>query len=122
MTRYLKELAELFTKHKIKVHFLPEGETCYCRRNDSEGGQRETSPAKEHGIFLCRGASLSSALHEMTHAIPSQEVLPLLEEMFPGFDRDLLAFPPLPGRSDNQTEVFTKLAGRYFRDEAYSGI
>ncbi len=125
----LAELFSAYRKHDIPFHVVEptdEGGVAFVARTAREQRGRMMLPATTYGITLSEGESLSTAFHEITHAVPGNDVLVALDGWIAwmGDERltSRLAFPASPEEGDSFGAIFAKLAGQRFRDEAYSGI
>jgi len=106
----------------IPIHVRDDVEGSYVQRTYEEFQGRMDSPARTHGITIKKGDSIFTLFHEMAHALPLSSFFKHFGKNFGAPDIEALEWPPFPGPEDHLSEVFVKLAGAAFRDEAYAAI
>lgn len=117
----IERIAQAFRNNKIPIHFLPSGSTSHVKRNMVENRYRMERASVSEGVFIALKKPLETAIHEMAHAIPGNELLTVFHELY-GEDLRVLVWPDFPSEQDDITSAFIKLLARGFQDEFYSGI
>jgi len=115
-------ITRLFRKYKIPYRTVHENQGSKCARSAEEDWDRMHVPAVTHGVDVVRGRSPAVLLHEMTHALPQGDVIELIRKIFPEVKIETLEFPENIADGDDLTDIFVKVAGIAFRQEALSGF
>ncbi|MFA5811647.1 MAG: hypothetical protein WC956_04885 [bacterium] len=82
VVRFVSDLARSFDKHGIPVIISDDEEGSHAARTYPEMVQRMEGAAKKHGIAIAKGSSVSTVIHEITHAIPGQDFFKAAEGIF----------------------------------------